>query len=176
MAMSMAEKSDWYMDYVRIRKAEKRDPEKIHRGLQQAYRIEHPERVMGYAGFFFEPGNVYVSGCIAEWMESERFSAFVLDALKRFEKGDWGEVTRSTKDENIENRYAFGIGRLFGRYGTRRGNGEGPYDEVICIRLHDGNTWITGEDEADWFLLLEPDEMKHLPYRTPEQILAEAED
>lgn len=176
MAMSMAEKAYWYMDYVRIRKAEKRDPEKIHRDLRKAYGIGHPERIMGYAGFFFDPGNVYVSGSIAEWMELERFSAFVLDSLKRFEKGDWGEVSQSTKDENIENRYAFGIGRLFGRYRTRQAGWEDLFDEVICIRLHDGNTWITGEDEADWFLLLEPDEMKHLPYRIPEQILAEAQD
>ena len=164
MGMSPEAKANRITDYVRIRRAEKRDPEKIHSALQKGLRIEHPEKIKGYAGYFFDLGDVYASGYIAGQMDDERFRAFVMDSLKRFDKGKYGDISRNDLDENIENRWMFGIDRLFGRYGYDLTDGEkerkSPYFEVICIRMHDGNTWITCDSEADWFLFLEEEHLK----------------
>ncbi len=164
MGMSPEEKADRIVNYVRIRKAEKKDPGQIHRGLQKGFRIEHPERITGYAGFFFESGDVYASGYVAKQMDIEEFRSFVMDSLRRFDKGDYGQISRNDEDENIENRCLFGIDRLFGRYGYRFpdcGRTEkDPFDEVICIRKHEGNTWVTADSEADWFLFLEDEHLE----------------
>ena len=167
MGMSFEAMADRVVDYVRIRKAEKRDPGQIHKGLQEGLRIEHPERIMGYAGFFFDLGDVYASGYIAGLMKnSEQFRTFVTDSLRRFDKGDYGLISRSDRDENIENRCLFGISRLFGRYGYHLpdcGRKEGdPYDEFICIRKLEENTWVTADSEADWFLFLLDEHLKQL--------------
>ena len=164
MGMSPEAMADRITDYVRIRKAEKRDPEKIHRTLQKGLRIEHPEKIMGYAGYFFDLGDVYASGYVAEQMEDERFRTFVMDSLKQFDEGEYGDISRNDLDENIENRWIFGIDRLFGRYGYDLTEGEReqnePYFEVICIRKHGENTWVTYDGEADWFLFLRDEDLK----------------
>lgn len=156
--------------YVRIQKAEKKDPEKIHRSLQKGYHIEHPERIMGYAGFFFELGDVYASGYVAEQMDNGEFRSFVLDSLRRFYKGEFGQISSRDEDENIENRWLFGIDRLFGRYGYNmpdsRRTEKDPFYEVICIRKHKGNTWITVDSEADWFLFFEDEHLKMIKDKT----------
>ena len=162
--MSLQEKSDRAANYVRIRRAEKKDPERIHSGLQKGLRIEHPEKIAGYAGFFYDSGDVYASGYIADQMDYDRFRHFVTDSLKRFDSGDYGNISRNDDAENIENRWLFGIDRLFGRYGYCFEDGEKApdekYDEIICIRKHDGNTWVTCDSEADWFLFLDEKQLK----------------
>ena len=164
MGMSLETMANWITNYVRIQKNDKRDVGQIHRNLQKGLRVEHPEKIMGYAGFFFDLGDVYASGFIAEQMDFEEFRSFVFDSLKRFNKGDYGQISQNDNDENVENRCLFGINRLFGRYGfyfpdCRRKNSD-PYDEVICIRKLEENTWVTEDSEADWFLFLEDEHLK----------------
>ncbi len=89
MGMSPEAMADQIVNYVRIRKAEKKDPEQIRKGLQKGFHIERPEKIMGYAGFFFELGDVYASGHVAEQMDIEEFRSFVIDSLRRFDKGDY---------------------------------------------------------------------------------------
>ena len=168
MGMSPETKARWASNYVRILKAEKPDPELVRRGLQKGFGIEHPERIRGFAGFLFSLGDVYVTGNIAEFMKcSEAFAGFVMESLKRFDRGDYGLISRSDKDENIENRCLFGIDRLFGRYGYRlpgsSGDGPDPYWRIACIRKLDGNTWVTYDSDADWFLLLSDADLQRLP-------------
>ncbi len=119
---------------------------------------------MGYEGFFFELGDVYASGYVAGQMENEGFRSFVLDSLRRFYKGEFGQISSRDEDENIENRWLFGIDRLFGRYGYYLpdcGRTEkDPFDEVVCIRKHKGNTWVTVDSGADWFHLFEDEHLK----------------
>ncbi len=165
--MDMEAMANRVVDYVRIRRAEKKpDPEEIHRGLQQGLQIEHPEKIMGYAGFFRSLGDIYASGYIAGEMDRERFRNFVTDSLKRFDKGDFGDISESDRSANIDDRYLFGINRAFGRYGyflsDRDQEGKDPFYEVICIREHDGNTWVTCDSEPDWFLFLEEEHIKML--------------
>ena len=135
--------------------------------------MEHPERIMGSAGFFYEMGDVYASGYVAGLMKEERFRAFLEDALRKFEKSDYGDISRNDKDENNENKFLFGIERLFGRYGYELTDGEkertGRYFEVICIRSHEGNIWVTADSEADWFLFLEEDQLPLVRDWVPEE-------
>ena len=97
-------------------------------------------------------------------MNGKRFREFVTDALRRFDKGDYGDISENDNEENIENRWVFGISRLYGRYGycltDRKKRPDERYAIIICIRTHEENTWITGEAEADWFLFLEDDQLK----------------
>ena len=161
MGMEFGARTGWIMNYVRILRTEKKNPEQIHSGLQNGYRIEHPEKIAGYAGFFFDLGDVYASGRISKQMDREEFRLFVMESVKRFGKGDYGLISRDDEDENIENRYLFGIDRLFGRYGYRRTEKD-RFNVVICIRKHEGNTWITEDSEADWFLFLEDEDLKRI--------------
>ena len=158
--------ADRILGYVRIRKTEKRNPEQIHRSLQKGYRIEHPEKVTGYAGFFFDLGDVYASGPVAAFMEVREFRSFVMESVKRFDKGDYGLISEGDEFENNENRWMFGIDRLFGRYGYHYHNcqrtDQDPFDEIICIRKHNGNTWVTYDSEADWFLFLEEEDLEKI--------------
>ena len=105
--MGPEEKAEWSRNYVRILRGEKKDPEKIRKGLQQGLGVKHPEKIMGYAGFFFDPGDVYASGHVAGRMEDERFEEFVMESLERFDKGDFGEISWNDESENIENRYLY---------------------------------------------------------------------
>lgn len=40
-----------------IIKKKQTDPHAIHESLQKGYGIEHPERISGYAAFFFDLGD-----------------------------------------------------------------------------------------------------------------------
>lgn len=170
MGMSLETMADRIVDYVRIRKAEKRNPEQIRRGLQKGLRIEHPERIIGFAGFCFDMGDVYASGCVDRQMKIEEFRAFVMDSLRRFDKGDYGLISTGDQNDNIENRCLFGIARLFGRYGYHYPDcgrsEEDPFDEIICVRKLEENTWVTMDSEADWFLFLDDDQVKMLKDKT----------
>jgi len=136
--------------FVRIREAKKMDPEKIHQALQKGYRVEHPEKIAGYRGFFFDLGNVYLSNELAGWAEeNEKLREFIFDSVARFDKADFGEISELAYDTNIENRYLFG-GTLFGRYGFGRSSYQNvQYEIVIRIRYWEGNTYITDEFELE---------------------------
>ena len=145
-----------YADYYRIRERVPLDREAVYRSLQRGYRTEHPERTMGFAGFFFETGDVFVSGSVAQYWDVELFREFVFRSLSAFEKQDYGEISWGDGMQNIENRCLFG-GNVFGRYGYYiEGEHEGKkkFDEIIRIRTWKGNTWISYDSEPDLFLLL----------------------
>lgn len=145
-----------YADYYRIRKREPLDRKAIYRSLQWAYETEHPEKINGCASFFFETGNVYVSGGIAQFWDVEELREFVFCSLRAFVKQDYGEISAGDEEQNTENRSLFG-GDLFGRYGyywEGRYQGKKQFDEIIRIRTWKGNTWISFDSEPDLFLLL----------------------
>ena len=146
-----------YAEYYRIRERVPLDREAVYKSLQRGYRIEHPEKIMGCAGFFFETGDVFVSEVIAQFWDDEAFREFVFRSLRAFEKQDYGEISSGDEMQNTENRYLFG-GDAFGRYGYYiEGVHEGRFSEVICIRTWKGNTWISFDSEPDLFLLLGDD-------------------
>ena len=46
---------------VKLIEGTRKDPKKIHDELQKGYRTQHPENIAGYAGFFYDLGEVYDS-------------------------------------------------------------------------------------------------------------------
>ena len=133
---------------VKLFEGKKIDPKAIHESLQKGYRIKHPEQIAGYAGFFYNLGDVYASDAVFKRMEQfQEFKDFVLNALKNFEDGEYGDISQFDLDENIENRWLFGVPKLFGRYGfhpigTR-------YREIIRIRQWNKITYIMYDSDHD---------------------------
>ena len=138
---------------VKLFEGEKKDPKAIHESLQKGYGIEHPERISGYAGFFYELGDVYASDAIYQRMETFKgFKDFVLASLKEFEEGEYGDISEVDLDTNIENRWLFGIPKLFGRYDFRLHksfHGDVMYQEIIRIRQRMKKTCILYDDEDE---------------------------
>ena len=135
-----------------IEKKEKND-QAIHESLKKGFRTNHPERISGYAGFFFDMGDVFVTEQIYDRMKAgSEFREFIMESIKRFDKGDYGEVSEMDYDENQENRWLFGCPRIFGRYGFRYHttyNGSKRYQDVIKIRFWYGSTYVLYESDLD---------------------------
>ena len=89
---------EWAHDYVRIVKGKQVNPEANRKGFQQSLGVQHPERISGFAGFLFQTGDVYASGSIIEFIRDQRFRAFLLESLKRFEIGDYGDISSGCQD------------------------------------------------------------------------------
>ena len=148
-----------YAEYYRIRERIPRDREAVYRALQRSTGAEHPEKIKGCASFFFETGDVFVSGSIAQFWHVEEFRTFVFRSLRAFEKQEYGEISSGDEKQNTENRCLFG-GDLFGRYGyfyERKYEGKRRFDEFILIRTWKRNTWISFDSELDMFLFLGED-------------------
>lgn len=136
----------------KIKEAKKMDPEAIRKSLQGGYGVEHPERIHGYNGLFFDLGDVYASDWVAEWMDqSEAFRSFVFRSLERFENDDYGDISELDHSDNIEIKWLSCGWPLFGRYGQMsvRGNGEEVLNAVIKIRRWKNVTTVMGESELD---------------------------
>ena len=154
--------------YVKVVKEERRDPEALHRGLQRGLGIKHPERILGYAGLFFDTGDVYASREVAEHMTRyPGFSATILEILKRFSKEDYGEVSDSVVQDNGESRWLSGGRFLYGRYGCGKGHDDPERFHVnIRVRKHWDHTFVTYESEPDWFLFLKDEDLPALEDRS----------
>ena len=154
--------------YVKVVKEERRDPEALHRGLQRGLGIKHPERILGYAGLFFDTGDVYASCEVAEHMTRyPGFSATILEILKRFSKEDYGEVSDSVVQDNGESRWLSGGRFLYGRYGCGKGHDDPERFHVnIRVRKHWDHTFVTYESEPDWFLFLKDEDLPALEDRS----------
>ncbi len=137
---------------IKLLNGSKTDKESIHKALQKGYGIEHPERISGYVGFFFNPGDVYVSDGVAEWIKESDAYNFILESLKRFEREDYGHISESDKSENAENRWLWGTDHIFGRYGYKPiplEGGDVQYQDFIKIRFLRGNTFVLFDSEMD---------------------------
>ena len=136
----------------KIKEAEELDREARYQALQKGYGVEHPERIHGYAGLFFDLGDVYASDWVAEWMDqSEGVRAFVFQSLERFENDDYGDISENDHDENVEVKWLSCGWPLFGRYGykTVRENGKEVLLTVIKIRRLKNVTTVMEESEMD---------------------------
>ncbi len=83
--------------------------EQIQKGCQQGYGIENPEKVSGFMGFFYMLPDIYVYGMLEHWMDSdERLEKELLKLIIRFNKEDYGFVTRAEHSNNLENKWLCG--------------------------------------------------------------------
>ena len=92
--------------------------EQVYKDCQQGYGIQRPDKVSGFAGFFYRLPDVYAYGAAEKWAENseavvEEFKVFI----KRFLTEDYGFVTRSEYDNNGENKWLAGSSNwTIGRY------------------------------------------------------------
>ena len=130
----------------KIMELRKPDSQQIHESLSKGYGIPHPERISGYAGFFIRYGDVFVSDLIACTMDRiPAFHRFIRESVRRFTNDEYGLISQSDKDENIELKWLAGGGPIFGRYAFEERvmpDGEKEAAEIIKIRLYKGNTYI----------------------------------
>ena len=137
----------------KLLEGKKRDPKQIHEALQKGFGVKHPENVAGYANFFYELGDVYVTDGIYQRMKGvSEFHDFVMQSIQRFEKADYGEISDSDYYENMDNRWMFGIPRQYGRYGFRwikSFDNTMRFQENIKIRKWGRNTYVMYESELD---------------------------
>ena len=134
----------------------KQDPAKIHETLQKGYGTKHPEKIHGYAAFFMDYGEVKASDHVAYGMEHNRdFREFVYASIRSFKNDDYGLISDSDWDNNIEDKWISGGYDLMGRYayGTAQGKRHGPLPErIIKIRYYRGTTYVLYDAEFDWII------------------------
>ncbi len=165
-------------DYIRIREGKRPDPETERRRLQKGFGIEHPERINGYAGLFFGRGDVFVSETVWDFMKDGDLEKFVLDALRKFERENYGDISNGDIEQNGENRWLSNGDLVMGRYGYYYGDeymGKNRFDEVIRIRTWKGNIWITYDSEPDLFLLLDMNREEQASGETADETAGQAE-
>ena len=147
---------------VLIIKAKEQDPEEMHKRFQKGYGTEHPEKIHGYRGLFYNPGNVYVSNLLGRIMvNNPEFADNVLKSLERFKSDDYGLISAFDNDENIECKWLFG-GELLGRYPVGRWKQESiingksikinMLEQYIKIHTYCGDTYILLDSEWDWII------------------------
>lgn len=92
--------------------------EQVYKDCQRGYGIKRPDKVSGFAGFFYRLPDVYAYGMAEKWAENseivvEEFRGFI----KRFRAKDYGFVTRCEHNNNVENRWLAGTSNwTIGRY------------------------------------------------------------
>ena len=138
---------------VKLLEGKKKDAQAIHESLQKGYGTQHPERIAGYAAFFYNTGDVYISDAIDRRIKGyPAFLDFVMDSLKKFEEDDYGDISEDDYNENTENKWLFGCPRIFGRYGFRMRESfdhVSRYQEIIRIRKWGKNTYIMYDSDLD---------------------------
>ena len=118
------------------------DPQKIHDGLSQAYRVKHPERINGYSRFLFSPGDVWISDYLYHELQFDKnLQPFLFDAISRFNSEDYGDISKDDVNRNEEGLWLGSGTYLFARY---------PYrDEVIRVRSYPRFTYMCIDSELD---------------------------
>lgn len=134
---------------IKYLSSDRPDPKMIYEGLKDAYGIPHPEKVLGFGGFFFTLGDVYVSDRVYEAMRrDDKFEAFVRESLDRFKAEDYGLISGSDRDENVENRYFGGGAWMFARY-FYENKPFSRFSEYIKVRTMVDYTYVAFDSEFD---------------------------
>ena len=79
-----------------FKKGKKIDVEQRNRDVGKAYRIQHPERVLGFAGCFLkqEP-DIYISDQIEEYLtEDPSFTMDLLEVYRQYDSDDFGKLSK----------------------------------------------------------------------------------
>ena len=141
-----------------IEAMQKQDPKKVHETLQKGYGVKHPEKILGYAGFFMDFEEVQASDAVAALMEKdESFRDFVLASFRAFQKDDYGRISESDRLDNIEDKWLGSGSELFGRYPygpvqeTERINSRLPKNSIKIWYFH-GTTYVLLDSESDWMI------------------------
>lgn len=125
-----------------FRQFKRPDPVQVKAALSQGYGVKHPERISGFNRFLFSPGDVWISDYLAqELLHDKGLAGFLTESIARFNKEDYGDISKSDVDRNSEGIWLGNGFYLFARY---------PYrDEVIRVRNFPRFTYMCIESELD---------------------------
>ncbi len=83
--------------------------EQVYKRCQEGYGIKEPDRISGFMGFLYKISDVYAFGKLEKWIElDDRLEPELKQFIERFYAEDYGFVTRSEQDNNLENRWISG--------------------------------------------------------------------
>ncbi|MBR0425802.1 MAG: hypothetical protein IJK01_06750 [Clostridia bacterium] len=79
-----------------FKKGKKIDVEQRIRDVGNAYRIQHPECVLGFAGYFLQPKpDIYISDQIEEYLtEDPSFTMDLLEVYRQYDSDDFGKLSK----------------------------------------------------------------------------------
>ena len=115
-----------------FKKGKKIDVEQRIRDVGNAYRIQHPERVLGFAGCFLKPEpEIYISDQIEEYLtEDPSFTMDLLEVYRQYDSDDFGKLPKLEAELQLGDAFMFGDWSwVKGIYDTRIGT-------VICEHLY----------------------------------------
>ncbi len=83
--------------------------EEVYKDCQRGYGIKEPDKVSGFMGFFYRLPDIYVYGKLEQWMaNNDKIEPELQKFIECFYHEDYGFVTRSESDLNLENRWLCG--------------------------------------------------------------------
>ncbi len=83
--------------------------DEVVEACRKGYGIKHPELVNGFRGFFFRLHDVYLYGKLEGWaLNNSRLEEPLMGFIRRFAAEDYGFVTASEHDNNLENKWLGG--------------------------------------------------------------------
>jgi len=115
---------------------EKPDVKEMHDITSAGYGTKHPEHILGYAGcFLFSLQDVYVSDRIeANLARNAKFGDRLMDFIDRFQRCDFGEITRQEENHNTDERFLSGSScYMIARY--KYGNATICYESFLDMSL-----------------------------------------
>lgn len=78
--------------------------EQVYEACQRGYGVKRPDRISGFMGFFLRLPDIYAYGRLEMWLEHDpSVEDELLGFIRRYVAKDYGFVTRSEHDNNIEN-------------------------------------------------------------------------
>ena len=93
-----------------FKKGKKIDVEQRIRDVGKAYRIQHPERVLGFAGCFLKPEpDIYISDQIEEYLtEDPSFTTDLLEVYRQYDSDDFGKLPKLDAELQLGDALMFG--------------------------------------------------------------------
>ena len=127
----------------------KRTYEEVYKDCQRGYGIKEPDKVSGFAGFFYRLSDIYAYGRLEKWLENnDKMEEELLKFVKRFYNGDYGFVTSLEHDNNVENRWLCGTcSWTIGRYSFDDVNVSNAYGGVVLEFFGDYGLFYSIEED-----------------------------
>jgi len=111
--------------------------------IQAGYGIKNPERISGYAGFFFKLYDIYAIGRLESLISNDpKILDELLKLIQRYKSEDFGFVTADEYYDNMEGRYLCGsCVWSIARYGL------GAYGGVVLQFVMDKGLMYCADDD-----------------------------
>ncbi len=126
--------------------------DQVVEGCKTGYGINHPEKISGFNSYFFRLADIYLVGELEEWCDRDpRIEVELQKFIKRYEKEDYGFVTRAESNNNSENRWLCGsCSWTVGRYYFEDEDLASCYGGVVLEFFQDQGLLYSFEESSKW--------------------------